>query len=253
MFRPAIRPLPAFRPSIPIAKYLGTTPRSAFPQKAEKLSKEQSVIPLSLSRRPIELLSRIQKVSGEKCHTVNRLEDSEVPIVPNRKDVEFQDVRGRGPLFNLSKIELESDYENAKQQWRNLRVEYKLREEVTSALWEENKALKAMCEDFRSQYKTSQERLNLAIQIGEALEAENARLYGEIKHAQDTIAALLRDAMKLDNESGEPGVVSYYNPVGRRRRTRKYIRYGYWARFFGFGLGLLSMASLYSMVSYMGI
>ncbi|KAJ8114842.1 hypothetical protein ONZ43_g4804 [Nemania bipapillata] len=63
--------------------------------------------------------------------------------VLSKVEINYQDVRCHGPLFDPMKSKLEDDPDKAKKQWRNLCVAYRLKQEVTYALWEKNRELEA--------------------------------------------------------------------------------------------------------------
>ncbi|TGJ81952.1 hypothetical protein E0Z10_g6809 [Xylaria hypoxylon] len=262
MFRPVIHPfstktmkafltLNAPRPTIPTAKgqYARTKYWAAFPEEVRKPPEEQDTTPLS-HHSPFEFESKIQRqLLWATYGPWNWLAGPRAPIAPkNPRPVTFQDVRGRGPLFNLSKIELDADPEQAKQQWRKLCVEYDLKQEVATTLWEENRELEIRCGIVVAECKMIQERHNSVTRIWRELDADNQRLCEEIKRAQNMIPAPQRNAMKLDVEFDELSMWSRNKPAERRRIAQRNIRRRYWTRLFGLGLGLLSITFWYSMI-----
>ncbi|KAI0442590.1 hypothetical protein F4803DRAFT_353232 [Xylaria telfairii] len=106
----------------------------------------------------------------------------------------FQDVRDWGPLFNLSKIELDSDPETAKQQWRSLCVQHQLKQKTAYQLWKQNKELEVRCTCAEMQNSAVLEALAAARRTRNLLE-------GEIKWLKDAEAKHEQTRGRLDTVS----------------------------------------------------
>ncbi|KAI1746182.1 hypothetical protein F4680DRAFT_12715 [Xylaria scruposa] len=108
----------------------------------------------------------------------------------------YQDVRDNGPLFRPSKMELDSDPEVAKQQWRNLCVEQEQKQKVANELWNQKKELEVRCHCTEAENIRIRDALTAASQKKRILKANNA-------HLQEVLALTTRTCKSLgaDNES----------------------------------------------------
>ncbi|KAI0457103.1 hypothetical protein F5B21DRAFT_109868 [Xylaria acuta] len=102
----------------------------------------------------------------------------------------YQDVRDRGPLFNLAKIELDPNPENAKQQWRNLCVEQEQKQKIANELWETNKELEVRCHCAEAKHENTKEVLQVVSRARKELEADNVRLVAEVQRTRKVMREL---------------------------------------------------------------
>ncbi|KAI1753303.1 hypothetical protein F4782DRAFT_89556 [Xylaria castorea] len=98
--------------------------------------------------------------------------------------VKYQDVRDRGPLFNLAKIELDPNPEHAKEQWRNLCVEQEQKQKIANELWETNKELEVRCYSAETDNAHIREVLASTTRACKSLEADNKWLQVRRKGAE---------------------------------------------------------------------
>lgn len=99
----------------------------------------------------------------------------------------------------MSKIELDPDPENAKQQWRDLCVQHDLKQKTASQLWEKNKELEVRCACAEMQNSQVLQALAAARRTRKLLEGEIKWLKdAEAKHEQtrgmlDTVSRVRKD------------------------------------------------------------
>ncbi|KAI0546307.1 hypothetical protein F4679DRAFT_558008 [Xylaria curta] len=108
----------------------------------------------------------------------------------------YQDVRDKGPLFKLSKMELDSDPEAAKTQWRNLCAEQEQKQKIANELWDQKKELEVRCHCTEAENIRIRDALASATKKNKILKANN-------EHFQEVILLGTRACKKLeaDNQS----------------------------------------------------
>ncbi|KAI0491070.1 hypothetical protein F4859DRAFT_32858 [Xylaria cf. heliscus] len=158
----------------------------------------------------------------------------------------FQDVRGGGPLYTMTKIELDPNPEKAKTQWRHLCVEHEQKLRMANKLWRANKELEVRCHCVEAD--TMQVRLALADaslarkrlmadnkwlevlrngaeaklertrEVLDEVSQERRELVAKVQKARDTIEGLRQTLATREKELAEISVLKYrYEKYEARR------------------------------------
>ncbi|KAJ8124787.1 hypothetical protein O1611_g8853 [Lasiodiplodia mahajangana] len=114
------------------------------------------------------------------------------PWAPAPDPINFQDVRGHGPLF-APKPELDADPEKAKDQWRELCQAYKRKQGIAIALWEKSRELEAR--DKANEVMLEKKEDELAAVHAQLYEqmGNNKMLYDELKRMRSVHSTLHKD------------------------------------------------------------
>ncbi|KAI0517669.1 hypothetical protein F5B22DRAFT_114004 [Xylaria bambusicola] len=102
---------------------------------------------------------------------------------PSTHPIAYQDIRTHGPLFALSRRELDRDHEVAKQQWHSLCVEFNEKQRAAMTLWGEHETLKKRYKGAESCCAELREKVDHLTGVQAQLKAENEVLLRDIKQA----------------------------------------------------------------------
>ncbi|KAK5627430.1 hypothetical protein RRF57_003145 [Xylaria bambusicola] len=157
-----------------------TYPRSTTKQSEDSTSKESPCPDKpseAASKRLQDLKSKTTYDWSPRRHCACDANGDEHPIQP----IAYQDIRTHGPLFNLSRRELDRDRKTAKQQWHNLCTEFNEKQRVATVLWGEHEALKDRCKRVESCCAALREKVDHLTGIRAQLEADNEILREDLK------------------------------------------------------------------------
>ncbi|KAI0197223.1 hypothetical protein EV127DRAFT_5158 [Xylaria flabelliformis] len=193
----------------------------------------------------------------------------------------YQDVRDKGPLYNLSKIELDPNPEAAKKQWRHLCVELEQKQKVANELWDQKKELEVRshcaeadnirvrdalasttqkCKTLMANNTHFQEVITMTTRAGKTLEADNQSLQGrckgaetELKETKDVlyIVSKAHKRLELDNARLSGKVLQYekWCAAARRRDSWAGLRESMFLALFYVAMGSIPFSLLYSLYS----
>ncbi|TRX88672.1 hypothetical protein FHL15_010438 [Xylaria flabelliformis] len=193
----------------------------------------------------------------------------------------YQDVRDKGPLFNLSKIELDPNPEAAKQQWRHLCVEMEQKQKIANELWDQKKELEVRshcaeadnirvrdalasttqkCKTLKANNAHFQEVIILSTKACKGLEADNESLQvrckgaeTELKETKDVlyIVSQAHKRLELDNARLSAKVLQHEKSCAAVRRQDSWagLRESVFLSLIYVAMGLFPFVLLYSLFS----
>ncbi|KAI1111968.1 hypothetical protein F5Y14DRAFT_287993 [Nemania sp. NC0429] len=156
-----------------------------------------------------------------------------------------EDVRCLGPLLEPCRVELDADREVAKKQWSELCDTHVLKQKLAMSLWDRNRELEAQCRNAGAEHEKIRKQLSGVSAAREEVEAENARLRGEIRHLNHAMRTRREDTMaRRDTELDKMRDRCLYQQgeMDKLRQDRNGIRY--WACRLGMGLPLLMLLNM---------
>lgn len=159
--------------------------------------------------------------------------------------INFQDVRCLGPLLDPSKLELDTDREIAKKQWRELCATHVLKQKVATALWDKSRELEVRCRDTNVRYESIRKELNAVSAAREEVEAENSRLKEEVRHTRNMKAIQQENTSKwrdVELDKMRSRFLYQQGEIDRLRIERNSIRS--WAWHLGMGVPLLMLLNV---------
>ncbi|KAI1121007.1 hypothetical protein F5Y10DRAFT_110782 [Nemania abortiva] len=135
--------------------------------------------------------------------------------------INYQDVRGHGPLFD-PKAELNADPEKAKEQWRELCQAYRQKQGIATALWEKNRELEARLRAAEAACVDKDDKLaSVSVQRDDQMK-DNMILCDKLRQMKTMVSGLRYNKQKWLEDYG-------LQETKRRMKARNhYIRYWSW-------------------------